>query len=163
MIIFANIGIWGLVFFFFFFCLMIIWTNSDRPKKTKQNKTHTHTKTLFYSPNWPIFSVLGDSSFSPLFCQNLVKSAVFFEFFCVFKVIFAIKKKKRIKNKKNKKINSPKLQPTNPTWKVRPPVKQGFFFMLFCFVFFCCLIFTVLQILKPMWGSDTNHHLCYHL
>ena len=131
---------------------MIIWTNSDRPKKTKQNKTkqntHTHKNPVLQSQLTHIFC-FGRFFFFPFILPKSCKISCFFEFFCVFKVIFAIKKKKRIKNKKNKKINSPKLQPTNPTWKVRPPVKQGFFYV-FLFCFFCCLIFTVLQILKPM-------------
>ena len=36
-------------------------------------------------------------------------------------VIFATKKKKIFKKKS---------WPTDPTWKVRPPVKQGFFFVV---------------------------------
>ena len=58
----------------------------------------------------------------------LQKKSDFFRKFHVFKVIFAPEIKKRIKKKKSRL--------TDPTWEVRPPVKQGIFFVALLELFF---------------------------
>ena len=115
--------------------------NKYRPRKKK---------TLFYGHDQPRFSILGVFSFFSLlkscksavfgqsrrkfggkFFENNVRfffSFLFFFFlffwqFLCFRVSFlSPERKKNIKGKK--KLS----RPTDPTWKVRSPVKQGFFF-----------------------------------
>ena len=95
--------------FFFLYSLLNLSKTSHFWSNTKQIWLN------FFGNNW--------KSFSKFFLQ---KMSDFWEILKFFKgVIFATRREK-------------KNVPTDTTWKVHPPVKQGFFFFFF-FFFFCGL------------------------